>query len=101
MRGHKGFGPHICLCIDVCQGQLHALADVAIEGVHIPERLIQRTESCWERRLSVAAILLQLMMQLPLQMALQVAPALGCGAAGYDSCKNVMLVCLQKEAVEA
>ena len=68
---------------------------MAIEGVHIPERLIQSTEGCWERRLRVAAILLQLMVQLPLQVALQVAPALGCGAAGYDSCEDVMLVCLQ------
>ena len=89
-------GPYVGPCINVCQRQLDALTDVPIEGVHLPKRLIQGAECCWESRLSIAAMLLQLMLQHPLQVALQVTPALRCGAARYDSCEDVMLVCLQE-----
>ena len=73
---------------------------MAVEGVHIPERIVQRAERCWEGRLCIAAVLLQLVLQLPVQVALQVAPALSCGATGDDCCKDVLLICLQQRTAE-
>ena len=87
--------PYHGLCIYVCEDKLHALKDRAIEGVHIPEGLIECSQRTWERCLNISTLMLYLVMQLPMQVALQVPASLRCGAAGDDCCQDVVLVCLQ------
>ena len=87
--------PYHGLCIYVCEGELHALEDRAIEGVHIPEGLTECSQRHWERCLNISTLMLYLVMQLPVQVALQVPASLRCGAAGDDCCQDVVLVCLQ------